>query len=283
MNSILLREEIARFLKEDIGAQDLASEIIFSKEDYSKGTWVCKEPGIAAGLEVVKEGYRFISHDIEVTFFIREGEEMKKGQTIGEVEGPVQLLLSGERVMLNLFQRMSGIATLTAQAVSKLSEGKTRVCDTRKTTPGLRMFEKEAVRIGGGFNHRFGLHDAVMVKDNHIKAAGGISKAIEKVRKHIGPTVKVEVETTNQKEIEEAVVSGADIIMFDNFTPEEIERTISLVPSSILTEASGGISLSNLDKYSQCGVDFISMGCLTHSAPSLDISFNLEVKAYELS
>jgi nicotinate-nucleotide pyrophosphorylase (carboxylating) len=181
-------------------------------------------------------------------------------------------LLKGERVVLNLVQRMSAIATQANKAAQILAGTKTKPCDTRKTTPGLRMLEKYAVRSGGAFNHRFGLYDAVMIKDNHISFAGSITKAVETVKGKLGHTVKIEVETESREQVLEAVQAGADIIMFDNRTPDEIKQLVKLVPSHIITEASGGINLTNLETYRECGVDFISLGSLTHSVRALDIS-----------
>jgi nicotinate-nucleotide pyrophosphorylase (carboxylating) len=185
-------------------------------------------------------------------------------------------LLTGERVILNLLQRMSGIATLTHRAVTILNNSHTRICDTRKTTPGLRMLEKYAVVCGGGYNHRFGLYDGVMIKDNHIAFCGSITKAVQAVREKLGHMVKIEVETETKEQVLEAVRAGADVIMFDNRTPDEVREFVSLVPKPIITEASGGITLENLAEYGTTGVDYISLGMLTHSATALDISFHLQ-------
>jgi nicotinate-nucleotide pyrophosphorylase (carboxylating) len=204
--------------------------------------------------------------------FVKDGQVIKYGDQLARVSGKIADLLKGERVILNLVQRMSGIATLTHKTVNTLDSGHTKVCDTRKTTPGLRMLEKYAVRCGGGFNHRFGLYDGVMIKDNHISFAGSISKAVEAIRKNAGHMVKIEVETETEEQVIEAVNAGADVIMFDNRTPDEIKELIKLVPSNIITEASGGIQLANIADYRETGVDYISLGYLTHSYKALDIS-----------
>lgn len=194
------------------------------------------------------------------------------------VSGSVSALLQGERVVLNLVQRMSGIASLTRTAVETLNSSFTRICDTRKTTPGLRMLEKYAVRCGGGYNHRFGLYDAVLIKDNHIAFAGSIRRAVQLVREKVGHMVKIEVETETKEQVMEAVEAGADVIMFDNRNPLEIKEMISLIPEHIITEASGGITLDNLAAYRDSGVHYISLGFLTHSFKSLDISAEVAVE-----
>lgn len=277
-----MRKALESFFNEDIGDIDVTSETIFAPEDRSSGTFTAKASGIVAGLPVVIEGYRLFDPDISVRLLAGEGDYVEAGEDILVVEGPVRSLLSAERVLLNLLQRMSGIATMTHQAQAALKGSKTRICDTRKTTPGLRMFEKYAVTAGGGFNHRRGLYDTVMIKDNHIAYAGSIGGAVEKVRSKLGHTIKVEVETTSLQEVREAVQAKADIIMFDNCSPDEIGRLIQEVPEGIVTEASGGIDLPRLAAYGRTGVDYISLGCLTHSVQALDISFNLKtvVRSY---
>ena len=216
-----------------------------------------------------------MGREIILTPFVNDGERVEKGQDLFQVEGPVQKLLNAERVLLNLVQRMSGIATMTRKAVDQLDQPLIKVTDTRKTTPGLRMLEKHAVMCGGGYNHRRGLYDAVMIKDNHILHAGSIEAAVKKARNKWGHTVKIEVETTSRQEVIEAVNAGADIIMFDNCTPEEMAEYTHLVPNTIVTEASGGIDLETIHLFRETGVNVISLGCLTHSYKAMDISFNL--------
>ncbi|MCT8139525.1 carboxylating nicotinate-nucleotide diphosphorylase [Anaerobacillus sp. CMMVII] len=277
MNKLRLRAMLAAFLEEDLGTGDLTSESIFTEKDFGFGVFVAKEDGVFCGEEIISQGFKLLNDRISVDLHLSDGALVKKGDKIATIEGPVIHLLTGERVILNLIQRMSGIATLTKQAVLNAKSSHTKICDTRKTTPGLRMLEKYAVTCGGGFNHRMGLYDAVMIKDNHIAAAGGIAEAVKKVREKLGHTVKIEVETECLEDVLAAVNAKADIIMFDNRTPEEIRQFIELVPEGIITEASGGITMDNVASYANTEVDFISLGFLTHSAKAIDISFNIEV------
>lgn len=278
MNTIMLQEMLRHFYKEDIGEKDLTSEALFTQNEKGSGTFIAKENGVFVGEQIVQEAMRLLDPAISVTLFKKDGDSLEKGEIIAKVEGSMRALLSAERVTLNLMQRMSGIATLTAAAVATLDSNFTKVCDTRKTTPGLRMLEKYAVTCGGGYNHRFGLYDGVMIKDNHIEFAGSITNAVNRVREKVGHMVKIEVETESLAQVQEAVEAGADVIMFDNRTPEEIKEYIEHVPKHITTEASGGINLTNLASYRETGVDYISLGLLTHSAKSLDISFNVGAK-----
>ncbi|MFV9511146.1 carboxylating nicotinate-nucleotide diphosphorylase [Tepidibacillus sp. LV47] len=275
MNSIKLKMLLQQFFIEDIGERDITSETIFSEESKGCGQFVVKEDGIICGLQVIKEGYAIFDPSIDVILYANDGDQVKKGDIIASVCGPITYLLSGERVILNLLQRMSGIATITKKAVDLLNSDHTRICDTRKTTPGLRMMEKYAIRCGGGYNHRFGLYDGVMLKDNHTAYLGSITKAIQTMKQQLGHMVKIEVETETKEEVIEAVNAGADIILFDNCTPEQVKEYVSLVPDHIITEASGGITLDNIAQYRDTGVDYISLGMLTHSANALDISFNI--------
>ncbi|MEH7106177.1 carboxylating nicotinate-nucleotide diphosphorylase [Bacillus sp. JJ1764] len=272
MNKLKLRSQLESFFNEDIGEQDLTTDLIFTEETDGEIVFLAKDEGIFCGEEVMKTGFHLLNPDINTNVLVKDGEVIHKGQQLALVSGKISDLLKGERVVLNLVQRMSGIATLTRQAVETLNSAHTKICDTRKTTPGLRMLEKYAVRTGGGFNHRFGLYDGVMIKDNHISFAGTISRAVEAVRSQLGHMVKVEVEVETAEQVREAVNAGVDIIMFDNRTPDEIKEFIKLVPSGIITEASGGIQLSNLAEYRDTDVDYISLGFLTHSYKALDIS-----------
>lgn len=278
MNTIMLQEMLRGFFKEDMGERDVTSDVLFQKEEKGRGTFLSKENGIFVGEQVIQEAFAMLDSNIAVTLFKKDGEWMEKGEVIGTVEGSMRALLGAERVALNLIQRLSGIATLTAEAVSALSSDHSKICDTRKTTPGLRMLEKYAVTCGGGYNHRFGLYDGVMIKDNHIEFAGSITEAVKRVRVKIGHMIKIEVETETLAQVQEAVEAGADVIMFDNRTPEEIKEYIPHVPKHIVTEASGGINLSTIASYRETGVDYISLGFLTHSARALDISFNVGAK-----
>lgn len=276
MNELKLKELLKQFFLEDIGERDITSETIFSPMDEGRAIFVAKEDGIIAGVSIIEIGYQLLHSSIACQLHKRDGERVKKGELIAVVSGPMIPLLSGERVILNLLQRMSGIATLTNKAVRALNSNHTRICDTRKTTPGLRMLEKYAVKCGGGYNHRFGLYDGVMIKDNHIAFCGSIKQAVERVRSQLGHMVKIEVETETRQQVIDAVEAGVDVIMFDNRTPEEIREFVQLVPSSIITEASGGITLENIAQYRDTGVDYISLGMLTHSAKALDISLNVQ-------
>lgn len=277
MNQLKLKAMLGAFFEEDLGNGDLTSESIFSEKDYGYGVFIAKADGVFCGANIIKQGFKMLNGRVTVDLNVVDGTKLKNGEIIATVEGPVIDLLTGERVILNLIQRMSGIATITKQAVKKAASVDTKICDTRKTTPGLRMLEKYAVTCGGGFNHRFGLYDAVMIKDNHIAAAGGIKEAVNKVKGRLGHAVKIEVETESKEDVIAAVLASADIIMFDNRTPEEIVELKKLVPKNIITEASGGITLDNLGDYAKTEVDYISLGFLTHSVQALDISFNVEV------
>lgn len=276
MNTLAIKEQVQRFLIEDIGEGDITSRTVVPKDLTGRGRIVAKEEGVMAGTEILSIGYGLIDSRVTVEPIVGDGESFEPGDTVAFVEGPIVHLLAGERVLLNMIQRMSGIATMTAKAIEQLNDDTIRICDTRKTTPGLRQFEKYAVRCGGGYNHRLGLNDAVLLKENHLLASGGIKKAVQAVREQIGHMVKVEVETTNEAEVLEAVACGVDVIMFDNASPEDVAKYVGHVPSSVKTEASGGISLANLSTFSGCGVDYISLGCLTHSAKAIDLSFLLE-------
>ncbi|MFB4258517.1 carboxylating nicotinate-nucleotide diphosphorylase [Shouchella clausii] len=271
MNPFKLDQQLRGFLAEDIGYGDRTAEALFTVE-RAEAVMIAKGEGIFAGTQVVNQLYALLDSDIEVELFVGDGEQVKRGQRLARFTGPVKSLLSGERVLLNLLQRMSGIATLTAKAVEELGDPSIRICDTRKTAPGLRMFDKFAVRIGGGANHRFGLDDAVMLKENHIAACTSIAAAIEKARAYAGPMAKIEVETTTLDEVKEAVAAQADVIMFDNATPEAIKTYLAYVPAGIKTEASGGITMANLRQFANTGVDFLSLGFLTHSVVALDLS-----------
>ncbi|CAM3938363.1 carboxylating nicotinate-nucleotide diphosphorylase [Mesobacillus thioparans] len=272
MNSIKLRLLLEQFFIEDIGERDVTSELIFGNESRGTMVFIAKDEGIFCGEQIIKTGFGLMDENSQVTMKVKDGEKVGKGQELALIDGKVSALLKAERVVLNLVQRMSGIATKTNEAVKALDSMKTRICDTRKTTPGLRMLEKYAVRCGGGFNHRYGLYDAVMIKDNHISFAGSISNAVEAVRANLGHMVKVEVEIETKDQLFEAIEAKADCIMFDNRTPEQIQEWIGYVPEGIATEASGGITLDTLHSYRNCGVDYISLGFVTHSVKSLDIS-----------
>ncbi|WP_422123277.1 carboxylating nicotinate-nucleotide diphosphorylase [Planococcus sp. X10-3] len=280
MNKLLAERALKHFLIEDIGDRD-ASSVIFEDSDSGEAIVRMKTAGVIAGLQNFEWGYHLLDPSITVQKLKSDGDQVVAGEAIVKISGNVAGLLAGERVFLNLVQRMSAIATLTQQCVAALGSSHTRIVDTRKTTPGLRMFEKYAVRTGGGFNHRNGLYDAVMLKDNHIAAAGSITEAIRKVRAAHGHMMVVEVEVETEQQLLEAIAAAPDVIMFDNQTPGQIKRWVELVPASIRTEASGGIDLASLADYRDTGVDVISIGALTHSISNLDMTMNLSVSHKE--
>ena len=274
MNTTELKHTIQEALKEDLGFGDLSSAI-FPASHSSTGTFTAKASGTLAGLEIIRQTYTLLDETIEVNLKKQDGDAVEPGDIIAKADGQTRALLSGERVILNLVQHLSGIASATRKAVDALNSDHTRICDTRKTLPGLRMLQKYAVRCGGGFNHRYRLDDGIMIKDNHIKAAGSIAQAVEKAKSQHGLMVKVEVETETKEQVLEAVDAGADIIMLDNRSPKEVKELVELIPEHIISEASGGITLETIGGYRDTGVDYISMGSLTHSVNALDISFNL--------
>ncbi|MGB9803981.1 carboxylating nicotinate-nucleotide diphosphorylase [Desulfofundulus sp.] len=275
MQNIVLEDLIDRVLKEDLGTGDVTTISIVPPDYTTIGFIHAKEPGVVAGLPVAGAVFRRLSPDISFQIRVREGERVQAGQLLARVEGEARAILSGERVALNLLQRMSGIATYTARLVELIRDFKAKIVDTRKTTPGLRILEKYAVRVGGALNHRFGLYDAVLIKDNHIKVAGSITRAVELARASIPHTMKVEVEVENLAGVEEALAAGADIIMLDNMDISTIIRAVELVGGRAYLEASGRINEHNIVEVARTGVDFISVGALTHSARSLDISLDV--------
>lgn len=272
MNKIKLKAMLQRFFIEDVGDMDLSAELLFAPDAKGEMQLIAKESCVFSGADVIREGFRLMDAEIAVVCHVKDGEQIEAQQVIATASGAVRSLLSAERVILNCIQRMSAIATKTAEMVALLEGSSTRLCDTRKTVPGLRMLDKYAVRSGGGFNHRSGLYDAVMLKDNHLAYAGSIKEAVARVRSELGHTMKIEVEIETRGQLIEAVEAGADIIMFDNRTPEEIISWLPLVPETIVTEASGNISAETLAAYGTTGVDYISVGALTHSVTATDIS-----------
>ncbi|MFJ7922615.1 carboxylating nicotinate-nucleotide diphosphorylase [Lysinibacillus fusiformis] len=278
MNIIKLEEMLKQFFNEDIGDGDLSSEYIFSPKEQGTFSFYAKESGIFCGAPIIEHGFHLLDRSIKVNLPKKDGEAVEAGDVIAIIDGPLQKLLMGERVILNLIQRMSAIATAAHLAVQEIAGTNTKICDTRKTIPGLRMLDKYAVRIGGAFNHRNGLFDAIMLKDNHIAFAGSMTNAIQAAREKVGHTVKIEVEIETKKQLDEAILAGADIIMFDNRSPEEIRAWLPAVPSSITTEASGGITLENIRAYAQTGIQWISLGSLTHSVKAFDISALVQMK-----
>lgn len=282
MNEITMQlvadKYIRMALQEDINSEDISTNAVMP--EYKKGevTLLAKQDGILAGLGVFKRVFTMLDPNTQVIFEkingkeIKDGDSVTNGQVIAKIIGDVRVLLSGERTALNYLQRMSGIATYTSSIVSMLAGTKTKLLDTRKTTPCMRIFEKYAVRAGGGNNHRYNLSDAVMLKDNHIDAAGGVKEAVRMAKEYASFVCKIEVETENLDMVREAVEAGADIIMFDNMSPEMMAEAIKIIDGRALTECSGNISKENIETITRLGVDYVSSGALTHSAPILDIS-----------
>ena len=262
---------------EDIGDGDHTTLSCIPATAMGKSKLLIKEAGVLAGIEIAKEIFHRFDPTMKVEVFINDGAEVKPGDVAMVVEGKIQSLLQTERLMLNVMQRMSGIATMTRKYVKQLEGTKTRVLDTRKTTPGLRMLEKAAVKIGGGVNHRIGLFDMILLKDNHVDFAGGIDKAINRAKencKEKGKDLKIEIEVRNFDELQQVLnIGGVDRIMFDNFTPENTKIAVEMIGGKYETESSGGITFDTLRDYAECGVDFISVGALTHSVKGLDMSF----------
>ena len=276
MNEEQLNHLIKNALAEDIGDGDHSTLSSIDTFTNGKAVLKIKEDGILAGVAIAEKVFRFMQPDIVFHPFKKDGEEMKYGEVAFEVEAKVHTILQCERLVLNTMQRMSGIATLTKTYTDKLHNYKTKLLDTRKTTPNFRLLEKEAVRIGGGVNHRFGLYDMIMLKDNHIDYCGGIEKAIEKAYAYVQtkkPGLRIEVETRNLADIKKVMATGkVDVIMLDNFTPEQITEGLKIINGKYQTEASGGINLTNIKSYAATGVDFISSGAIIHQARSLDLS-----------
>lgn len=272
-----LDEQIKLWFAEDIGDGDHTTLSCIPAEARGKSRLIIKEDGVLAGVEVAKRIFGAFDPDLKMTQLLHDGDRVKKGDVAFEVEGRIQSLLQTERLMLNVMQRMSGIATRTAEYVKRLEGTHTRVLDTRKTTPGLRLLEKEAVKIGGGCNHRIGLYDMILLKDNHVDFAGGIDKAITRAKEYCqakGKDLKIEIEVRNFDEIRQVLtVGGVDRIMLDNFTPADTRKAVELIGGRYETESSGGITFDTLRDYAECGVDYISVGALTHSVKSLDMSF----------
>ena len=268
---------ISLWFAEDIGDGDHTTLSCIPATAMGKSQLIVKENGVLAGVEVAREIFRAFDPELKMTIYISDGEEVKVGDVAFVVEGKIQSLLQTERLMLNIMQRMSGVATRTREYVKALEGTKTRVLDTRKTTPGLRLLEKEAVKIGGGVNHRIGLYDMILLKDNHVDFAGGIDKAILRAQNYLkekGKNLKIEIEVRNFDELAQVMaVGGVDRIMLDNFTPENTRKAVDIIAGKYETESSGGITFDTLREYAECGVDYISVGALTHSVKSLDMSF----------
>jgi nicotinate-nucleotide pyrophosphorylase (carboxylating) len=281
LNKSAIEQSIRLWLDEDIGNGDITSLTTIPLEKHSLGIIHVKETGILAGLPVAQAVFAIVDPSLSFKAKVEEGSLVEKGTILAEVEGNTRSILLGERLALNLMQRLSGIATKTHQFVQALQGSKVRLVDTRKTTPGHRLLEKYAVRVGGGYNHRFGLYDAVMIKDNHIKGAGGIAIAIEAARKSIPHTMKIEIEVESFPQLEEALTARPDIIMLDNMMPSDMRKAVDIIKNAaphILVEASGMVSLETIKAIADAGVDIISVGRLTYSVQAIDISLDLNEK-----
>ena len=265
-------ELILLALKEDITSEDITTNAVMRQKKMGEVELLCKQTGVIAGLDVFARVFQLLDPDTEVEFYAKDGDRVEKGQLLGLVKGDIRVLLSGERTALNYLQRMSGIATYTREIAELLKGSKTKLLDTRKTTPNMRIFEKYAVKAGGGYNHRYNLSDGILLKDNHISAAGGVKNAIEMAKEYAPFVRKIEIETENLDMVKEAVEAGADIIMLDNMTPEEMQEAVAFIDGRAQTECSGNVTRENIEKVISVGVDYISSGALTHSAPILDLS-----------
>ena len=263
---------IKEALQEDISSEDVTTNAVMKEAVTGEVQLICKQDGVVAGLDVFHRVFEFLDENVKTDFYCKDGDEVKKGELMGIITGDIRALLSGERVALNYLQRMSGIATYTHSVAMLLEGTKTKLLDTRKTTPNMRIFEKYAVRVGGGYNHRYNLSDGVLLKDNHIGAAGSVAKAVEMAKEYAPFVRKIEVEVENLDMVREAVDAGADIIMLDNMSPEDMKEAIRIIDGRAETECSGNVTKENIDRLTSLGVDYISSGALTHSAPVLDIS-----------
>ncbi len=271
-------ELILGALREDISSEDLSTNAVMPHAQKGEAQLICKQDGVLAGLSVFQRVFELLDADIRVEFSFSDGDKVKNGELIGTITGDIRAILSGERTALNYLQRMSGIATYTNSIATLLSGSKVKLLDTRKTTPNNRIFEKYAVKTGGGYNHRYNLSDGVLLKDNHIGAAGGVKEAVTMAKEYAPFVRKIEIECETVEMVKEAVEAGADIIMLDNMSVEEMEKAIALIDGRAEIECSGNVTKENIERYISLGVDYISSGALTHSAPIMDISLkNLHV------
>ncbi len=270
-----LNELLSRALAEDIGTGDVTTQSTVPQDAVTSGRFLAKSPGVLCGTEVAKAVFAYVDPQVNMETFFSDGDTVGKGDIIGSVKGRASSVLIGERLALNFMQRLSGIATRTRAAVDEIAGYPVKIIDTRKTTPGLRVLEKYAVRVGGGYNHRITLSDGILIKDNHVRAAGGITAAVASARKNAPHTLKIEVEAETLEMVEEALSAGADIIMLDNMSVELMAKAVSMIQKKALTEASGNMDEKNLREIAMTGVDFISIGALTHTVKPLDISLKL--------
>lgn len=259
-------------LREDISSEDVTTNAVMRENRTGCAQLICKQEGIIAGLDVFKRVFELLDETFSATMYFKDGDKVKNGDLLADVTGDIRALLSGERTALNFLQRMSGIATYTRNVADLLKDSRTKLLDTRKTTPNMRIFEKYAVKVGGGYNHRYNLSDGILIKDNHIGAAGGVAKAIEMAKEYAPFVRKIEVEVENLTMLREALDAGADIIMLDNMSVEDMKKAVEMVAGKAKTECSGNVTRENIARLTEIGVDYISSGALTHSAPILDVS-----------
>ena len=276
MNSITMKmnadELILQALREDITSEDITTNSVMRHYQAGEVDLICKQDGIIAGLEVFKRVFELLDEKTEAVFYVKDGDAVKNGEKIGLIRGDIRVLLSGERTALNYLQRMSGIATYTRSIADLLKGTKTKLLDTRKTTPNMRIFEKYSVKVGGGYNHRYNLSDGILLKDNHIGAAGGVKEAVAMAKEYAPFVRKIEIEVENLDMLMEALEAGADIIMLDNMSVEDMKKAVALCAGKAETECSGNVTRENVARLVDIGVDYISSGALTHSAPILDLS-----------
>lgn len=271
-----LHKIVQQALEEDIGWGDVTTQLTVPIDARARGVFLAKAAGVIAGLDVARTAFEIVEPSTEFQALVQDGDRAVEGAQLAEVSGSARGILTAERVALNFLQRLSGVATLTAMFVDKVQGTGARIVDTRKTTPGLRRLEKYAVRMGGGHNHRFGLSDGILIKDNHISAAGGVKKAVERARRGAPHTLKIQIEVRDLDELHEAISAHADAVLLDNMTPAELRKAVDLAAGKVILEASGGVSPANVREIAETGVNLISVGALTHSAPALDISLNFE-------
>ena len=276
MNNITMKmnadEMILNALKEDITSEDISTNSVMREFCLGEVELICKQDGVIAGLDVFKRVFDLLDEKTEISFFCKDGDTVRNGEKLGVIRGDIRVLLSGERTALNFLQRMSGIATYTRSIADLLKDTKTKLLDTRKTTPNMRVFEKYAVKVGGGYNHRFNLSDGILLKDNHIGAAGGVKEAVKMAKEYAPFVRKIEIEVENLDMLKEALEAGADIIMLDNMSVEDMKEAVKLCEGRAETECSGNVTKENVAKLVDIGVDYISSGALTHSSPILDLS-----------
>jgi nicotinate-nucleotide pyrophosphorylase (carboxylating) len=276
---LLYEPVVQAALREDLGrAGDLTTDAVVPESARATARLLARQAGRVAGLTISCRAFTLLDDRVQVDYRAADGDDVEAGATLAEVSGPARAILSAERVALNFLGRLCGIATQTRDVVAAVAGTGTRVVDTRKTTPGLRGLEKYAVRVGGGWNHRFGLYDAVLIKDNHLVVAGGVGEAVRRAKAAVGHLVKVEVEVTSLAEVQEALDAGAEVVLLDNLTPQQLREAVALVGGRAVTEASGGITPANAAEVAATGVDVISLGWLTHSAPALDVALDVVVR-----